>query len=135
MIIECPHCKHDNEIEYAENIRCKKCEKDYKGFTFSKRKWIASGTIIVGLAFGVHAGKDHLLHSNAERYPMAQEYAIIDSCVNANNNLHSISRYQDKRKECLCALAETQKKMSYSEVTKTPDSFRAQLNMNAQNCR
>jgi len=34
MIIECPHCYHDNEIEYAEHIRCKKCEKDLPSSEF-----------------------------------------------------------------------------------------------------
>lgn len=135
MIIECPHCRHDNDIEQAEQIRCKKCEKDYKGFSFSKRKWIASGTIFIGIAFGVHAGKEHLLHNNAERYPMKEEYALLDSCVNASNNLYTISNYQNRRNVCLCALAETQKQMSYSEAAKNVDNYRKVFNINLSNCR
>ncbi|MCS6174540.1 hypothetical protein [Shewanella baltica] len=135
MIIECPHCYHDNEIEYAEHIRCKKCEKDYKGFSFSKRKWIATGTIVVSALFGVHTGKEYLFHNNAERYPMELEYAYLDSCINANDSLHTMSRYRDKRKECLCALAETQKQISYAEASKNIDNFKKILMINASNCR
>lgn len=134
MIIECPHCRHDNEIEYAEHIRCKKCEKDYKGYKFSKRKWIATGTLVVGVVFGVHTGKDHLLHDNAARYPLDVEYAFLDSCVNGSNNLLSTSRYQDKRKVCLCAMKETQKQLSYLEAQKNIDNFKATLRLNALNC-
>lgn len=134
MIIECPHCKHDNEIEQAEQIRCTKCEKDYKGFTFSKRKWLATGTIIVGLAFGVHTGKDHLLHDNADRYPLDVEYAFLDSCVNGSNNLHTIRGYQNKRELCICAMSESQKKMSYAEASKNPNSFKVLFETYVRNC-
>ncbi|QSX39781.1 hypothetical protein [Shewanella cyperi] len=134
MIIECPHCKHDNEIEQAEQIRCIKCEKDYKGFTFSKRKWLATGTIIVGVAFGIHTGKEHLLHDNTDRYPLEVEYAFLDSCVNASNNLHTISGYQNKRERCVCAMTKTQKKISYAEASKNPNSFKVLFETYARSC-
>ncbi|TFH93605.1 hypothetical protein [Vibrio ouci] len=132
MKIECPHCQKDNEIEFAENISCSECEKSFKGFKFSKRKLIsASAALVVGTIGGykVNAALEET------RYPLAVEYAIIDSCVNSSSNMVSSSWYESKREICLCALGKTIDQVSYSTYKSEQASFIRVFKQSANTCR
>ncbi|GIU15873.1 hypothetical protein TUM4261_33560 [Shewanella sp. c952] len=134
MIIECPHCSEDNKIEYAENIRCKKCEKDYKGFEFSKRK-IITGTALALLTYvGFHTLNDEI-KGYGERYPIAVEYALLDSCINGSTNSISKSNYLSKRDACLCALKDTQEDYPYADYKDNVKGFVPIFRQNAKSCR
>jgi hypothetical protein len=134
MIIECPHCHEDNKIEYAENIRCKKCEKDYKGFEFSKRK-IITGTALALLTYvGFHTLNDEV-KGYGDRYPIAVEYALLDSCVNGGQSLMSNSNYRNKRETCLCALKDTQEDYPYVDYKDDAKGFVAIFRQYAKRCR
>ncbi len=131
MKIECPRCQKDNEIEFAENISCSECEKSFKGFKFSKRKFVsASAALIVGTLGGykVNAAFEDV------RYPLAVEYAIVDSCVNSSSNMVSVSWYTNKRKTCVCALEKTVEKVSYSDYQADRQSFMTSFKFNAMAC-
>ncbi len=131
MKIECPHCHTDNEIEYAENISCKECEKNFKGYKFSKRKLVsASAALIVGVVGGYKAN-DAL---DEVRYPLKVEYAIVDTCINSSKSAVSTSWYINKRKACLCALERTTKDISYSDYKSSQQSFLNSFRKNAKNC-
>ncbi|MBF4312821.1 hypothetical protein EAY03_23960, partial [Vibrio anguillarum] len=88
MKIECPHCQTDNDIEFAENIACKECEKSFKGFKFSKRKLVSAST---ALAVGLFGGYKVNGALEDERYPIEVEYAIVDTCINSAKNMASVS--------------------------------------------
>ncbi len=134
MIIECPHCSEDNKIEYAENIRCKKCEKDYKGFEFSKRK-IITGTALALLTYiGVHTLRDEI-KGYGERYPIAVEYALLDSCINGSKNYISQNNYLSKRDVCLCALKDTQEDYPYADYKDDAKGFVSIFRQYANSCR
>lgn len=134
MIVECPHCSEDNEIEYAENIRCKKCEKDYKGYEFSKRK-IITGTALALLTYiGVHTLRDEA-KGYGDRYPIAVEYALLDSCINSSSNSISQSRYLSKRDVCLCALEGAQEDYPYSDYKDDASGFMPIFRRYAKSCR
>ena len=134
MIIECPHCSEDNEIDYAENICCKKCEKDYKGFEFSKRK-IITGTALALLTYiGVHTLRDEV-KGYGDRYPIAVEYALLDSCINGSRSLISKNSYLSKRDVCLCALQGAQEDYPYSDYEDDTKGFVPLFRQYANSCR
>lgn len=134
MIIECPHCRHDNEIEYAEHIRCKKCEKDYKGYKFSKRKWIATGTLVFGTAFGLSIVPDADPKRTPNRYPLDVEFALIDSCVNGSRGMVTDYRYNNKRDTCMCALNQTELDVSYRQYQTKQTMFLETFKYNLRRC-
>ncbi|WP_338589382.1 hypothetical protein VXM60_14075 [Shewanella khirikhana] len=134
MIIECPHCKHDNEIEYAENICCKKCEKNYKGYKFSKRKLIATGTLVFGAAFGLSIVPDADPKRTPNRYPLDVEFALIDSCVNGSRGMVTDYRYNNKRDTCMCALNQTQYKVTYPVYKAEQTTFLETFKLHLQFC-
>ncbi|MGR5132925.1 hypothetical protein [Vibrio alfacsensis] len=131
MKIECPHCQKDNDIEFAENIACKECEKSFKGFKFSKRKLVSASTALFVGAIGgykVNAALDE------DRYPLEVEYAIVDTCINSAKNMVSVSFYESKRETCLCALEETEKLVSYSDYKSDQQLFLNNFKLNAKGC-
>lgn len=134
MIIECPHCSEDNEIDYAVNICCKKCHESYKGFEFSKRK-IITGTALALLTYiGVHTLRDEA-KGYGDRYPIAVEYALLDSCINGSSNSISQSRYLSKRDVCLCALEGAQEDYPYSDYKDDSKGFVPIFRRYTKSCR
>ncbi len=131
MKIECPHCQTDNDIEFAENIACKKCENSFKGFRFSKRKWVSAGTALFVGALGGYKANNAF---DEERYPLEVEYAIIDTCVNSSQNMVDVSWYENKRDTCLCAMSKTEKAIPYSEYKADSKPFIAAFIDNSRNC-
>ncbi|SON49924.1 hypothetical protein [Vibrio tapetis] len=131
MKIECPRCKTDNKIEFAENITCKECEKSFKGFKFSKRRFVsASSALFVGVVGG-YTVSDKL---EEVRYPLKVEYAILDTCVNGSENTLSVRWYESKRDACLCALTKTEQDVSYSVYSSDPSTFFDNFHFNAESC-
>ncbi|MCF4175175.1 hypothetical protein [Vibrio sp. McD22-P3] len=131
MKIECPHCQADNDIEFAEHIACKECEKPFKGFKFSKRKFVSAST---ALAVGLIGGYKVNGTLEEDRYPLEVEYAIVDTCVNSSKNMVSVSWYESKREACLCALAETEKSLTYSDYKSDQQQFLLSFKQNAKGC-
>jgi len=131
MKIECPNCQTDNDIEFAENITCKGCEKSFKGFKFSKRKFVSAST---ALAVGLFGGYKVNGALEEERYPIEVEYAIVDTCINSAKNMVSVSWYESKRETCLCALAETEKSVPYSDYKSDQQLFLSNFKLNARGC-
>ncbi|MGF1765696.1 hypothetical protein [Aliivibrio kagoshimensis] len=132
MKIECPHCQHDNDIEFAKNISCKECEKSFEGFKFSKRALISASTALFVGAMGgykVNASLEEV------RYPLAVEYAIVDSCINSSKNQMSTRRYETKRELCLCALDKTMEDVSYTTYNSESNEFITTLRQNAKLCK
>lgn len=90
----------------------------------------ASAALVVGTLGGykVNAALEEA------RYPLAVEYAIVDSCVNSSSNMVSVSWYTNKRKTCLCALEKTEEKISYSDYKADQRSFLTSFKLHALAC-
>ncbi|MBF4327986.1 hypothetical protein EAY16_22160, partial [Vibrio anguillarum] len=69
-----------------------------------------------------------------ERYPIEVEYAIVDTCINSAKNMASVSWYESKRETCLCALAETEKSVPYSDYKSDQQLFLSNFKLNAKGC-
>ncbi len=131
MKVECPHCHVDNTIEHESSISCEKCEKSFKGFTFSKRKLVsASAALVVGVIGGYEVNSIF----DEERYPLEKEYAIVDTCINSSQKMISVSWYESKRKKCLCALEKTEKTVSYSDYKSEEQLFLNEFKSNIKQC-
>ncbi|ROV57903.1 hypothetical protein EGH82_20880 [Vibrio ponticus] len=131
MEIECPHCQAGNKIEFAENISCTDCKKNFKGYKFSKRKLVsASAALWVG-AVGAYALENA---RDEERYPLEVEYAIVDTCVNSSKNMVSVSWYESKRETCLCALEKTESDVTYSDYKSDQAKFFSTFRQHAKGC-
>ncbi|MEZ9330612.1 hypothetical protein AB4152_16455 [Vibrio breoganii] len=131
MKVECPHCQEDNAIEFAENISCTKCEKTFKGFKFSRRKLVSASSAMVLGVFGGYQVNSSL---EEERYPLAVEYAIMDTCTNSSKGLVSVSWYETKRDTCLCALEQTMNNVSYAAYKSNQEAFFSNFKYYAEDC-
>ncbi|MBF4372173.1 hypothetical protein [Vibrio anguillarum] len=131
MKIECPHCQTDNLIEFAENISCTECKKNFKGYKFSKRKLVSASTAFLVGAVGAYAVESEL---DKERYPLEVEYAIVDTCVNSSENLVSVSWYESKRETCLCALEKTENDVAFSDYKSDQEMFLHTFKQHARSC-
>ncbi|OOF13498.1 hypothetical protein BZG84_15670 [Salinivibrio sp. PR932] len=131
MNIECPHCNTDNEIELTENIQCNKCEKSFTDLKLSKRQLMSAGTALLLGAFGGYKADAAF---EEDRYPLAVEYAIVDTCANSSKNMISVSRYETKRDVCLCALQKTEQSVPYSDYKSDKTLFLNHFKSNARNC-
>jgi phage FluMu protein Com len=134
MKIECPHCQELNQIEFAEYIKCSKCEKSLKGYNyrkFSKLVLSASSAIVIGAIGGYKANG----YMDDVRYPLEVEYSIVDTCVNSSGNAMSISWYKNKRDICLCALESSMSDVSYSDYKSDKTAFMTAFKRNANSCQ
>lgn len=131
MKIECPHCQTENKIEFAENISCTECTKNFKGYKFSKRKLVSASTALLVGAVGAYALENA---RDEERYPLEVEYAIVDTCVNSSKNMVSVSWYESKRETCLCALEKTENDVTYSDYKSDQATFLSTFKQHARGC-
>lgn len=133
MKIECPHCEELNKIDFSENIKCSKCDENFKGYRFKKYSRLAisaSSALAVGAVSGY--GLNETLET--ERYPLEVEYSIVDTCVNSSGNSMSVSWYKNKRDICLCALDSTMSDISYSSYKSDNSEFVSAFTYNVEKC-
>jgi 20S proteasome alpha/beta subunit len=131
MQIECPSCHQNNEIEYAKNIKCGSCQKTLAGHFYKRAsKPFLSTAIVVGItAFG---GYSLLSEDNSDRYPIAVEYELINSCSNLSYGALSRKSAATKQNMCICALKETMSEISYHKIDNS--NFSNSFSNNLQNC-
>ncbi len=114
MQIECPSCSTANKIEYAENIICQKCKKNFLGYIFKKKAFISASTAFVAGILGTYHIEKYIYDTH--RYPIKFEYEAIDACINSSNSVLDRATYQSKALICICAMEKTSKEISYKEV-------------------
>lgn len=135
MIVECPKCAKDKEIEFAKNIICDECKSSFFGYRFRKhkRKLISATTaLLIGTAGGYKAGD----FFTEERYPLAVEYQLVNSCVNSDKRSLQRESYERKQQDCICAVAMTASQFSYSELKRTArGALESAFKTNIARCR
>lgn len=118
MKIVCPNCNESNEIEFAEHIKCKCCNKSFKDRTYSiktiTKPMIASASAVLVAGSIIGYTVENLL--DEVRYPLHFEYSIITQCANPNNNGYmQQSVLQRNINICICALDKTIKDVGYKQ--------------------
>lgn len=137
MIVECPKCSKDKEIEYAKNIVCDECNSSFFGYRFKKhRKKLVSATaaLMIGTAGGYKIN-DYLVPSD-NRYPLEIEYQLVERCLNAETRILTRKSHAMKQEICLCAVGRTASGLNYSDLKdQTATSFTRIFQNNIANCR
>ncbi|KMK52245.1 hypothetical protein RO21_01935 [[Actinobacillus] muris] len=135
MKITCPHCQIKNEIEFANHIKCKCCQKSFQGYSYGIK--MITKPIIVGasalLVTGGIIGYQVENSLDQERYLPKFEYAIINQCANPNKTYLSNKDFERNIDICSCALLETIREVGYKEAIDS--DFRHSFQNNLQECR
>lgn len=134
MHIECPSCKTENKIDYADKILCSSCKVSFAGHTYKKFKkpFISATTALIIGVYGTYKVDD--LYFDKSRYPVAVEYELIDTCVNSSSRVLNKAQYIKKKKTCFCALANTMDKVSYKEMRESESKFITHFKNNINQC-
>ncbi|MCC5453374.1 hypothetical protein LMJ53_16790 [Rheinheimera sp. UJ51] len=135
MNIECPHCNTTNTLEFADNIRCHKCENNFVGFSFRKYKTsikTATGLILFGAFGGQYLDSEYL---EAKRYPSAAIYEIISYCSNPSGVNLTRSMQQVLTRSCTCALDKTMPDVSGKDLKRKSPEFVELFSKNLKSCR
>jgi ribosomal protein S27E len=133
--IVCPNCEEENTIKLSTAIKCKKCEKDLSKWKYTKisKKIIGAGTaFIFGIAPAYQIGK-HMY--SEDRYPVATEYSIINSCVSTYSEPLRRVYIKQKKAICVCALSHTMKEIDYDDYTKNENKFLNIFEQKAVQCQ
>ena len=121
--IICPNCEEENTIKLSSSIKCKKCEEDLTKWKYGKivKKVIGAGmAFVIGGTSAYQVGK----HINSEeRYPVATEYSIVNSCVSIYSEPLRRVYIKQKKEICISALSDTMKEIDYDDYTKNQTKF------------
>lgn len=134
MKIECPSCSTINQIDCAQHITCSSCKKSFKDHTYKKFKkpFISATTALAIGVSGTYYLDKHWLETN--RYPILVEHEIMNACVSGSSKVLDIKIYEQKTKNCSCALHKTMKEINYSEFKKSDSKFLSRFNKEILNC-
>lgn len=134
MKIICPHCSHENSIDYAENIKCDKCHRSFRDFTYHIKKITAPLALSSLLLGGLITYKVEN-YIEQVRYPIRFEYAIISKCVASNHNGGYLSANEASRRIdiCTCALEKTMNNIAFNKAD--TEIFVQQLGNNIAKCK
>lgn len=131
--VNCPACSAVNELDQHRNIECEKCEKPITG-----HKYGARGALPAVLAFTVGFTGYGLVDRNfldTKRYPMKQEYSMVNACANGDFGALSRERYESKQEICLCAVGKFVEAVPYNELAERKPELKAILDSSVRECR
>jgi hypothetical protein len=74
------------------------------------------GASIVTIAIGAAIGFGAKEYAELNRYPIFDEFYIMEKCNELSGNQLDLEDYQKKVTICACALENTQKEYSYKDV-------------------
>ena len=121
--IRCPHCLEDTEVNLAEAACCKHCKKTLIKTKFIKPIMNAGSAFAIAMVVGLGGGSYLDDYFERERYPIAQEYSIIERSISSDRTPVSKYWFLTKKKICIEALKETQKEISYQDYEDNPSAF------------
>lgn len=135
MNIECPHCKTDNTLEFAENMHCHKCQNSFLGFSFKqhKKSIIGIGTALLLGAYGGIKADSYFLEP--KRYSTSAIYEIVSYCANPTGNALYKSKQVELAKSCICALDKTMSEIRETELAAKSNEFVRTFNKHMTVCR
>lgn len=134
MKIICPHCQLKNDIEYAEHIKCKRCEKSFKHYSY--RVKTITKPIVVGASAALLTGGiiGYTVENTLDqvRYPIELEYSIITQCANPSTSYKKEYELQKNIKTCICTLKKTIQDVGENYAD---DEFIKSFNHNLRQCK
>jgi hypothetical protein len=130
MQIECPKCFKENDLDGAP-VTCTHCKEDISNYKFKSPILSATTALVLGVG-GFYAADKYVLPD--DRYPLAVEYSIIDSCLSNDRRPIAYQIYDRKRNICICTLEETLKDVSYRNYRKDQANFITQFERNVRKC-
>jgi len=72
---------------------------------------------------------------DAGRYPIGDEHAIIEICINPSTKPMALANFHGKRKNCICALERTQDELDLETYEdKSSNTFISTFEKNADEC-
>lgn len=131
--ITCSKCSKDNTVKLSDQLNCKHCEEEITGKKYIRKPWILIPTtlaVISGLAGGVYLDEK----IETDRFPMAVEHSLIESCISSYEEPLSRSNIRKKKEVCVCALEDTIKDVSYSEYKESHSLFFRVFKNKAEEC-
>jgi len=131
MRIECPACARAQIFEPAV---CTGCNASFAGHLFRKyRKPLLSATTALLLGgYGGYKVTDTLREE--ARYPLRQEYAVVEACLHTSALPLSSAIYARKRDICLCAYEGASREIGLERMATEPDSFLGAMRKHASRC-
>lgn len=135
MNIECPHCDTGNTIDFAENIHCHKCKKNFTGFSFRKVKGSIFSTSVLLVGAALVGQKVDREFFEAARYPSAAIYEIISYCSNPQGMNLTRHMQQKMASTCACALDKTMPDVNGRDLKRQSSEFVKVFNKNLKSCR
>lgn len=132
MKIECPKCFKENNLNLEAKVNCGHCKEEITGYTYKKPLISATTALIIG-AGGFFAVDNYLLSN--DRYPISTEYELIELCVSSYQKPMKSRNFSEKQSVCICALEETMKEISYSDINDKESNFIEVFDRKASECR
>ncbi len=131
MEITCPKCSKGTIFNITEAISCSHCQTSFNKIKFAKKAMITAWS---ALAIGGVAGHkiDDFLEPN--RYAIAVEYALIESCVNGGREIGYQRLTAAKFGVCACALEKTQKTIDFKHYKAAPSEFWTTMRASTLSC-
>lgn len=131
MEITCPKCSKATTFNVTEAISCSHCQTSFHTLKLAKKTIIAAWA---ALAIGGYAGHkiDDLLEPH--RYPVAIEYALIESCTTGGRDIAYQRVVTTKFRVCACALEKTQKTIDFKRYQGEPAAFWNAMRAAAPQC-
>ncbi|OWL82964.1 hypothetical protein [Halopseudomonas aestusnigri] len=117
MEITCPECKKSTPLQITEGLCCEHCQTSFEKLKLAKKALITtSAALAIGGFAGLHA--DDFFESN--RYPLAIEYSLLESCSKGSSEVSYNRRREELFAICTCALGTAQEDIDYKHYKKAP---------------
>lgn len=100
MKVECPACGKANRI--GGKPSCGECGSSFSDTIFKKKPIVTAFSVAVFTGVGLAALDRHLL-DDAERYPLAYEYQLVEFCSSGRLPVY-VSDAKHRLELCLCAV-------------------------------
>lgn len=132
MKIECPKCFKKNNLNLEAKVNCGHCKEEITGYTYKKPIISATTALVIGVG-GFYVTDRYVLPE--DRYPVAVEYSLIDSCVSSSRGPMRYRHYERKQDVCFCSLEETMKDVSFRDYKKNENEFLETFAANVKKCK
>ena len=131
MEIACPKCGTDTRLPLPFGITCASCKAHIADGKFDRRSNRLGRLVFVAAATGALS----YTIMSSDRYPIATEYAIVESCVGNSKRSLLDREVREKRDVCLCALEQTQQDLTLDDLEGDRKAFFSTFKVKAEECR
>jgi len=124
-------CEENQKLGATIEFHCQTCSNVTKEFSITKPFKVAA--IATLLAYSGSQFVDYAITDN--RYPLATEYDLLESCLSSYQKPLSGNQYRNKKSKCLCALEDTMNEISHVRYLVSENGFLEAFTNNAKECK